>query len=161
MQPKINNEVMESIRLNQVEKKAGKIEQKAGKISSEEELIATLDEWREGVKGRETDEPTNHESPYVVASEIPTAEFAMTSRQSSGYDVMKYFDEIFLRGRPNDVSGENIIFHDDVRDKRDVTQDASSSRVAMTTYVESFGSEENKHLLPTSGEAYIGEDVLR
>ena len=154
MQPKINLEVMESIRLTQ-------IEQKAVKMSSEEELIETLDEWRESVKRREIDEATNRESPYVVASEIPTAEFAMTSRQGSGYDVTEYFDENLLGGRPNDVSGENTTLHDDVGNKSDVTREASSSRVTKTTHVDIYGSEENKHLMPTSGEAYIGEDVLR
>ena len=166
---------MESIRLTQIENKE---EKKEEKVTNQEEFIETLDEWRENIKKREIqrNKSSNHNSsPYIVASEIPsvqTAEFVMTSQQGSGYDVTNsknYFDEILLRGRSDDVSGDNFLLlsNYDVEDNHDITEHrddiANSSRVAMATYVENFGSasDENKSLLPPSVDAYIGEDVLR
>ena len=173
VEPKINSEVLESIQLTQNN------QDKFQPITNnEDELIETLDEWRENLKNGEIQpsEPTNRDSPtYVITSEIPsvkTAEYVdlMTSPEyrGSAYDATDDKTSEFLRhigGGTSDGADIRLLENDDV--ETDVTAsvvEVPSSEPA-DGYVNNFGSmgrhDDERLLLPFNVNAYVGEDMLR
>ena len=167
VEPKISSEVMESIRLTQLERNQHKCQ-------PTNENIETLDEWRENLKKKEIEPAANQKPPsYVIASEIPsvkTAEFLdlMTSSEYRRFDdVIDGNESDYVRRTGERASDDDFrLIRSDERIGRKEVRTAEVAVLQPTDcYLKSFdqlgGSGEEKELLIKDVNAYVGEDVFR